>query len=57
MCNDQDSPWFDEKIILPLLTYYELITEFEIKVNIFNLYFVNQCIAINNNYTFPSILN
>ena len=51
--------WNGKKVpnIPPLLVSNELITEFEVKANIFNKYFTSQCTIINNNSVLPSTLN
>ena len=51
--------WNGKKVsnIPPLLANDELITEFEVKANIFNKYFASQCTTINNNSVLPSTLN
>ena len=51
--------WNGKKVpnIPPLLVNDELITEFEVKANIFNKYFASQCTTINNNSVLPSTLN
>ena len=51
--------WNGKKVpnIPPLLVNDELISEFEVKANIFNKYFASQCTTINNNSVLPSTLN
>ena len=51
--------WNGEKVpnIPSLQVNDELISEFEVKANIFNKYFASQCTTINNNGVLPSTLN
>ena len=51
--------WNGKKVpnIPPLLVNDELISEFEVKANIFNKYFASQSTTINNNSVLPSTLN
>ena len=51
--------WNGKKVpnIPPLLVNDELLSEFEVKANIFNKYFASQCTTINNNSVLPSTLN
>ena len=49
--------WKKAPNIPPLLVNNELIIEFEVKADIFNKYFANQCTKIIKNSVLPSTLN